>query len=622
MLLTAIALGVWLPAWDPGLVASGAYKYASYIKAPDRQSALEAGTLLYYREGASSTVSVKRLTGALSLAIDGKVDASNAGDMLTQKLLAHVPLLLHPDPKRIAIIGLGSGVTLGAALRHPIERADVLEISAEVIEASSYFNRENHDALRDQRTRLIAGDGRSHLLLSSDTYDVIVSEPSNPWMAGVATLFTREFFEAARARLAPGGLLCQWAHTYDIRDEDLRSIAKTFSSVFPHATVWLVGDSDLLMIGSSAAVASRLDDVPKHWARAGVASDLAKVAVRSPFSLFALYLSDERGLQQYGANAVVQTDDRLPLEFSAPRSITGRFEGRNPQALRALAIKAKQPAVVRDALQMAGADQWAEHGLMALQAEAYGPAYDAFIRAGTLNQGHPAAFDGLLQAAAGSDRLAEARAYLEEIVRAGPSNVPARLALSRALSAAGDGEKAAALAREALALDARNPLALGQLASVYADLEDVSRLKPVADQMQREFPARPATAYYAASVAFLEGRLPDAIGLATQAIQGDPTHARAHNLLGAAHASLGQPDRAREAFRASLQANPRDATTYVNAGVFELTQGNSPAALGYFAEALTLNPTLPSALTGLADALEREGHVERALRVRRAAARP
>ena len=186
---------------------------------------LRAGTLEYYKEGAAATVSVRRLTGTTSLAIDGKVDASNAGDMLTQRMLGLLPVLVHGQARDICIIGLGSGVTLGSALSSGVvEHADVVEISPEVVEASHFFDRENGSALAKPGVRLIVGDGRSHLLLTPQRYDVIVSEPSNPWMAGVASLFTREFFEAARARLKPDGLLCQWAHTYDISPQDLQSI--------------------------------------------------------------------------------------------------------------------------------------------------------------------------------------------------------------------------------------------------------------------------------------------------------------------------------------------------------------------------------------------------------------
>ena len=148
---------------------------------------------------------------------------------------------------------------------------------------------ENHHATDDRRTRLILGDGRTHLLLTGEQYDV-VSEPSNPWMAGIATLFTREFFAAAKARLTPGGVLCQWAHTYDISTHDLQSIVATFISVFPDGTLWLVGDGDILLIGSSAPVEPLLDGIEHAWQRPGVKEDLASV-VNHPFELLSMFVA-------------------------------------------------------------------------------------------------------------------------------------------------------------------------------------------------------------------------------------------------------------------------------------------------------------------------------------------
>jgi spermidine synthase len=260
-LVLGVAVAVataFVPKWDPLLLSSGAYKYAASVRGPDLQTALTAGELRYYKEGATATVAVRRLAGTTSLSIDGKVDASDAADMLTQRLLAHVPLLLHPAPQRAAVLGLGSGVTLGSALTHGLSQAVVLEISPEVVAASRHFDHVNHRALDDPRTAVVVGDGRTHLLLADETYDVIISEPSNPWMAGIASLFTQEFFEIARDRLAPGGILCQWAHTYDISDADLRSIVATFLSVFPHGTLWVVGEADVLLVGATEPLMDRM----------------------------------------------------------------------------------------------------------------------------------------------------------------------------------------------------------------------------------------------------------------------------------------------------------------------------------------------------------------------------
>src|SRR6187200_1258945 len=272
------------PPWDRELLASGVYLYAPYVpKDLDLKTQLKAGTLLYYQEGASATVSVKRLTGTTTLAVDGKTDASNRGDMLTQKLIAHLPLLLHRNPKDVFIIGLGSGMTAGAALTHPITRADVIEISPEVVKASEFFKTENRNALADPRTNLIVGDGRSHLALSQRQYDVIVSEPSNPWIAGVSSLFTREFFASARTRLAPGGIICQWANAYNISESDLKSIVATFTSVFPNGTVWLVGGDDVLMLASLEPIDGSLARLAANMKQPDVAADLASVGIVDPF---------------------------------------------------------------------------------------------------------------------------------------------------------------------------------------------------------------------------------------------------------------------------------------------------------------------------------------------------
>src|SRR5262249_22249627 len=161
--------------WDSELLSAGAYKYAPYIASGDLDVGLRAGTLEYYKEGAAATVSVRRVTGVRALAIDGKVDASNGGDMLTQRLLGLLPVALHGQAQDICVIGLGSGVTLGSALAPgTVRHADVIEISPEVVEASDFFKRENAAALTNPAVRLIVGDGRSHLLLTPRKYDVIV----------------------------------------------------------------------------------------------------------------------------------------------------------------------------------------------------------------------------------------------------------------------------------------------------------------------------------------------------------------------------------------------------------------------------------------------------------------
>ena len=598
--------GFALPSWNQHLLSSGVYKHAAELGSSNLETWLTAGRLLYYREGATATVSVREALGNRSLSIDGKVDASNRADMLTQRLLAHLPLLLHPEPHRVAIVGLGSGVTLGAALKHPIARADVLEISPEVVEASRFFEQENDRALADSRTRLIVGDGRLHLMLSQSPYDVIISEPSNPWMAGVASLFTREFFESARRNLAPGGVLCQWAHTYDISDSDLRSIVATFLSVFPDGALWLIGKGDVLLVGSNEPLDARFGEMARQWQRPGVATDLLDVGVRKPFDLLSMFVAEGRALARYADGAAVQTDDRSELEFSGPRSIFGNPTNLNDDVLRNLARAAPAPAAVQAAIRQAGPADWRNRGWMLIRAEVHELAWHDFGRALESDPTDTDAYKGLIQSSipGGTPGMDEALTLLRRLA-AHPSHLQAKVALSHLLAASGATDEAAA---QILDLSQRYPdnlEVLEQWASVMADTGNTEHLQSVVARLRRTAPSSQITHYYSASLLFLQGRPDLAVPEAESVVRDNPDHALAQNLLGAALASLGQPVRARHAFEASLRANPLMPGTYVNLAMLEMETGHPDVAARRYAEALLLNPMSEPARRGLEEAAAR-----------------
>jgi spermidine synthase len=598
-LAAALAIGIAIvPQWNRSLLSSGAYKYAPAIRGATLESALTAGSLLSYAEGSTGTVSVRKLAGTISLAIDGKVDASNAGDMLTQRLLAHVPLLLHPSPTRAAVLGLGSGVTLGSALRHPLDSATVIEISREVVDASRYFETENYHALKDPRTRVIVGDGRTHLMLGSDRFDMIVSEPSNPWMAGIASLFTREFFFSARNRLAPGGVLCQWAHTYDISSADLKSIVATFLSVFPDGSLWLIGDADVLLVGSTEPLDARIAGIGRAMQRPGVAADLATVGVTGPFALVSMFVAQGDALKAWANGAPLQTDDRSRLEFSGPRSIFGAARDDNAADLRALAATSSKPAAVAAAIAAATPADWRDRGLMYLKADANRPAYDDLLKSLDENPNDAAALDGLVRAAANLNRMADAQGYVSRLA-ADPARIPARLTLSRLLASQGNIDDAVRIPFAILQDNPSNVPALEQLASVLSDIGDVSRLEPVVARLVQTAPKDTWAHYYAASLFFLQNRHDMALRAARNAVSLDPSNAKAHNLAGAALASMGQTDAARAAFESSIKADPREPGTYTNLATLELQAGNRDLAAQYFAEALTVDPTSQAARDGL-----------------------
>src|SRR2546428_7939149 len=154
--------------------------------------------------------------------------------MLTQVLLGQVPMFFARQPRGVCVIGYGSGVTAHAVLTHSIRRMDIIEIEHQVVAASPFFEDVNGKPLSDPRHQLVLDDARTALAYRPQEYDVIISEPSNPWMAGVNNLFTAEFYTLVRRRLRPGGIFCQWVQSYEMSGETLGTILDTLSSSFPH----------------------------------------------------------------------------------------------------------------------------------------------------------------------------------------------------------------------------------------------------------------------------------------------------------------------------------------------------------------------------------------------------
>jgi spermidine synthase len=327
VLLFAAGTG-FLPRWDEKLMAGGVSIYAQrFISDADpagrfRQEAASR-QLLFYREGINSTVVVERSERNTSLKIDGKVDASNGGDMMTQLMLGHLPLLLHSAPERVLVIGLGSGVTAGAVAQHPaVRQIEVVEIEPAVAAASQFFSRENRGVLRDPRLRLVIADARNYLLAGTARYDVVISEPSNPWMAGVGNLFSLEFYRLVRERLAEGGMIVQWVHGYSLFPGELKMIVNTFRQLFPHSTLWRTIRGDYLLVGTASTLSIDYPLLERRIAESPTArEDLASLGLASPLDLLALFDLDDAALARFSEGVPHNTDDRPLLEFAAPLAL-------------------------------------------------------------------------------------------------------------------------------------------------------------------------------------------------------------------------------------------------------------------------------------------------------------
>lgn len=318
-------LGMWRNAQPPRTLA----EYRAQVNAVN---------LAYHRDGAGSTVVVthdlsRNGEPQVVLRVNGKADATSHGDLSTQVLAAHVPMLLRPESPDVLVVGLGSGVTVGSALQHPTtRRVDAVEISPEVVEAAgTHFAEANLHALKDPRTHMFIEDAKTFLKTTSRQYDIIVTEPSNPWMAGVAAVFSREYYEDCRSRLKPGGLIAQWVQAYESSDAIFDIVIATFSSVFPEVGLWQTSSGDLLLIGALQPHETDLGALAARMADPKVAADLGRVDIlRVPAFLALEHIPLGHGAYLPEPDTVAHSDYVPVLEYAAQRGFFARGWVRKP----------------------------------------------------------------------------------------------------------------------------------------------------------------------------------------------------------------------------------------------------------------------------------------------------
>ncbi len=380
------ALKLFPRAWDQAEMTTGVFRLSladgmvrrrngrCIEDAPgERSRSMGGDNPIYYRDGVTTTVTVERwsLGGEkvhFALKNNGKVDASNGDDMPTQVLVAGYPLLLHPRPANeldVAVVGFGSGVTIGTTLQFPVRRVDVIELERWIPDASRFFADVNHLTYTEDRSfpfvtaprlTVLNNDGRNFLAATDRRYHVVISEPSNPWITGVSNLFTADHFRAATQSLTPDGIFVQWVQLYEMSPDNIKTIYRTFASVFPHVRVFAADaySSDTIMLGSfrpigldPAEIDRRLADptirAAVEPAHANGSTDLLArmlFASRNEVNRFATLEEHlERGewrsdLRSTGLGvcemptcrrraAPVNTDDNALIEFAAPRDLIG-----------------------------------------------------------------------------------------------------------------------------------------------------------------------------------------------------------------------------------------------------------------------------------------------------------
>jgi predicted membrane-bound spermidine synthase len=319
------AYRAWLPRWNPELMGQGYFRVhansAGGSFADYKKILTGMARTIYARDDREATVTVSTaVNGTLSLRINGKTDASTGVDMKTQILLGELPMLLKPGAHDALLIGWGSGVTAGSMLRHPLSRLDAVELIPAVVDASRLFSAQNGAALDDPRLSLTHEDAKTFLLRPGRRYDVIVSEPSNPWMAGIGDLFSVEFYGRARARLAPGGIMVQWFHAYEMNDELFSMVLRTFRSSFPNVTVWNIPDNDILLVGSVQPLRPDCAAMDRAFDARAVREDMRRVGVGRLSTLLAAQSAGEERVLAMSGSGPLNVELRPRLEYGAPKA--------------------------------------------------------------------------------------------------------------------------------------------------------------------------------------------------------------------------------------------------------------------------------------------------------------
>jgi spermidine synthase len=642
-ILAGLILCLHYPAWSHRQLSIGKYHYFEEIRPELTASGwieslfqgvkilerIEKGELIYYGEGIGGFTTVVKFTDAMgninyTMANSGKADASSRNDMETQTLLAHFPMLYCKNPKTVMVIGLASGITAGEVLHYPVEKLDILEINDQVVAGSNIFIPWNNGVLSDSRTHLIIQDARAHIQLSGQTYDVIISEPSNPWMSGLAALFTRDFFSLAKERLSAEGIFVQWMHAYQMDWETFALVGRTFAGVFPNSRLVIMNPSkhegDFLLVGLKGNHKPALGDSEQKLSHLRKSKN---VTIKDPRLLYRLVVSED--LPGLFGSGVVHTDNQPRLEFSAPKLIyhAGRKIFEKIWAKRSQSLSAN----TRDNIRRIEANVDLQIDYAAYTLSVFNP-FRGMVDLSQATASQKGRFFDLMERYCGDNEIDYAIFTDNELKQRCASiqidaiedkinRLPNRLA---SLSYLGNlyvlkdrASEAIRYYQEAVQIAPRLASAHNNLGVAFLDQGIVDEAIHHLSESVRLDPENPKTQYNLGIALTEKGRLVDAITRFSEALRLNPDYAEAHYRLGLARTIQGQLTKAIRHFSKALQINPDYLEAHNELGIVLVKQGRFDDAVRHFYRALQINPGYAEAHNNLGIALASQGNIEDAV---------
>jgi spermidine synthase len=334
-----VAAGLAASMVIAGFLAWGVDAVPGELIAYGRRMAISRGSsqILLTKEGRNSSVAISRWNdGAIEVDVNGHVEATTEPyDMKLQRMVGHLPALIHPNPQSILGIGFGAGVSAGTFTRYPgIKRIVICEIEPVIPPTSTeYFKVQDYDVMHNPRTQIIYDDARHFVLTTREKFDIIASDPLDVFVKGTAALYSKEYFEAVKQHLNPGGIFTLYVPLYESDVKTVKSELATFFDVFPYATVWantVEGRGyDLVLMGQAAPLQVNLDELQARINRpdyAPVAESLREIGIVSPMDLFATYAGQKSDLGPWFEGAEINRDGDLRLQYLAGWGINSQLE--------------------------------------------------------------------------------------------------------------------------------------------------------------------------------------------------------------------------------------------------------------------------------------------------------
>ena len=597
------------PAWNHRQLSIGKYHRFEGIKADIINtgwlkslfhgskilSKSEQGELVYYGDGIGGFTTVVKRTNALgeiryTMTNSGKADASTYEDMKTQTLLTHFPMLFQKNPKAVMVLGLASGITAGEVLCYPVDQLDILEINDQVIAASSIFDPWNNKVLSDPKTNLIIQDARAHLQLTRQNYDVIISEPSNPWMAGLAALFTKDFFSLAKERLNDDGMLVQFIHSYQMDWATFALVGRTFAHVFPNSILVSTGlgesAGDYLLVGFKGKKGLNLEYADRKLAYIRKSKNVILTDSRL---LYRLIVSEN--LQWLFGQGDIHTEDRPLLEFAAPK-LMYHDDHQVPNKIEAskqMSLSAGTKNIVQQV--EANADSRIEFAAYALSVLM--PFRD-MVDLSSLTPLQKERFFTLMERYCANNEIDYSIFRDNELKQ-------------RCLSIQID-----ALENKTDLLSDR-PNSYFYLASLYNMKGRTSEAIRYYTEGLRINPYSVNARNDLGNILLNQGRMTEAISQYTAALRIDPDHVDVHINLGNALKEQGRITEAITHYSEVLRIDPDYTVAHINLGIALVAQGKLDEAIHHYSEAIRINPGYAEVHNNLGIALYGKGRIDEAI---------